>query len=234
MFRKNCRIYIYIYIYIYCKLKYHYQKIRRTPTHEIREHWASVSTLLGLISSVYRNLHHWRSNQRPQIAVPKLYDWATSSYRTQVTSNQLVMVIARPTNPNVQVTSVLFPREKFTPQGHVFPRSLEIRIRVIIIPQGQGNRCRYFYFLSREIYVHWYIETLVNMAEINISLYINHSVVVYSIKHIYFSYSYLVSYHHLMHDIYICVCVCVCGIVLLHITGVVTVSGLEAMTTQGC
>ena len=26
-------------------------------------------TLLGLISSVYCDLHHWRSNQRPQIAI---------------------------------------------------------------------------------------------------------------------------------------------------------------------
>ena len=74
-------------------MNYHDQKIRRTPTHDIREHWTAVSTLLGLISSVYRNLHHWRSNQRPQIAVPKLYNRATSSYRTQMTPNQLVMVI---------------------------------------------------------------------------------------------------------------------------------------------
>ena len=25
----------------------------------------AVSTLLGLISSVYRDLHHWKSNQQP-------------------------------------------------------------------------------------------------------------------------------------------------------------------------
>ena len=31
-------------------------------THDIRNHWTSVSTLLGLISRVYRNLHNWRSN----------------------------------------------------------------------------------------------------------------------------------------------------------------------------
>ena len=83
------------------ELNYHDQKIRRTPTHDTREHWTAVLTLLGLISSVYRNLHHWRSNQRPQIVVPKLYNWATSSYRTQVTPNQLVMVIAQPNNLNV-------------------------------------------------------------------------------------------------------------------------------------
>ena len=65
------------------------------------EHWTAVSTLFGFIRSVYCNLHHWRSNQWPQIAVPKLYNWATSSYHTQVTPNQLVMVIARPNNLNV-------------------------------------------------------------------------------------------------------------------------------------
>ena len=63
-------------------LNYHDQKICRTPMHDIRKHWTAVSTLLGLISSVYRNLHHWRSNQWPQIEVPKPYNWATSSYRT--------------------------------------------------------------------------------------------------------------------------------------------------------
>ena len=59
----------------YCELNYHDQKIDGTPTHNIWEHWTAVSTLLGLISSVYSNLHHWRSNQRPQIAVPKLHCW---------------------------------------------------------------------------------------------------------------------------------------------------------------
>ena len=32
------------------------------------EHLTAVSTLLGLISSAYRDLHHWRSNQQPQNA----------------------------------------------------------------------------------------------------------------------------------------------------------------------
>ena len=37
------------------ELNYHDQKISRTPTHDIREHWTAVSTLLGLISNVYHN-----------------------------------------------------------------------------------------------------------------------------------------------------------------------------------
>ena len=32
----------------------------------------AISTLLGLISSVYRDFPHWKSNQRPQNAEPKL------------------------------------------------------------------------------------------------------------------------------------------------------------------
>ena len=74
-------------------MNYRNQKIWRTPTYDIWGHWRAVSTLLGLISSVQRNRHHWRSNQRRQIAVPKLYNRATSSYRMQVAPNQLVTVI---------------------------------------------------------------------------------------------------------------------------------------------
>ena len=55
-----------------CELNFHDQNIWRTLTHDIRKHWTAFSTLLGLISTVYRDLHHWKSNQRPLIAEPKL------------------------------------------------------------------------------------------------------------------------------------------------------------------
>ena len=83
------------------ELNYHEQNIRRKPTHYIRGHWTAASTLLDLISIVYRNLHDRWLDQRPQIAVPKLYNWATSSYCVQMTPNQLVVVIARLINLNV-------------------------------------------------------------------------------------------------------------------------------------
>ena len=73
----------------------------RKPGEHLRKHWTAVSTLLGFLSSVYCDLHLGKSNQRPQIAQPKLYNCANSSYRIRVTSNQLVMVIARPINLNV-------------------------------------------------------------------------------------------------------------------------------------
>ena len=73
-------------------LNYHVQKIRRTPTHDIRKQWAAISTVLGLIC---RDLPSWSSNQRSQNAEPKLYHWANSPHHTQVMPNQLVIVIAR-------------------------------------------------------------------------------------------------------------------------------------------
>ena len=51
---------------ISCELNYHDQKIQQTLTHDIQKHWIAVSTLLGLISSVYHDFRHWRLNQRPQ------------------------------------------------------------------------------------------------------------------------------------------------------------------------
>ena len=69
----------------FCELNYHDQKIGRTLTQDIRKYWTAVSTLIGLISSVYRDLHHWKSNQQPQITVSKIYFWATRPHPIQVT-----------------------------------------------------------------------------------------------------------------------------------------------------
>ena len=46
----------------YCELNYHEQKTHRTLRHHIWKHWSAVLTLLGLIRSVYRDLHHWISS----------------------------------------------------------------------------------------------------------------------------------------------------------------------------
>ena len=43
---------------LYCVLNYHDQKIRRTLARDIQDHQRAVSTLLGLIRSVYRDLPH--------------------------------------------------------------------------------------------------------------------------------------------------------------------------------
>ena len=59
---------------------------RKSAKHLRTTYRTAVSTLLGLISSVYRNLHHWRSKQRTQIAGPKLYNWANISHTTDIKS----------------------------------------------------------------------------------------------------------------------------------------------------
>ena len=47
-FVSSASIYIYVYIYILIK----------SGKHRHVEHWTTVSTLLGLISSAYRDLYH--------------------------------------------------------------------------------------------------------------------------------------------------------------------------------
>ena len=59
-------LYIYIYIYILIELPWLENLADTYMWHT--EHWTAVSTLLGLISNAYRDLHHWRSNQHPQNA----------------------------------------------------------------------------------------------------------------------------------------------------------------------
>ena len=94
-----------------------------TLTHDIWKHWTAVLTLLGLISSVYHDLHRWRSNQQPQIAVLKLYNWTTSSYRTQVMPNQLVMVIAQPIDLNLSCTLHPYSLQRTrSPPGPCLPK----------------------------------------------------------------------------------------------------------------
>ena len=58
---------------------------------DIRKHWTVIWILLGLISSVDRTSHH--RDETLQLRY--------SPYRSEVTSNKLVMVIARPINLNV-------------------------------------------------------------------------------------------------------------------------------------
>ena len=89
IFQMFKRVYIFLFLLqeLYCDLNYPDKKIRQTPTHDIRKHWTAVSTLSGLIGSVYHDLHHWRLNQWPQIAEPKLYNWPNSPYHTQVMPN---------------------------------------------------------------------------------------------------------------------------------------------------
>ena len=102
------------------------RRIRTFSEHfHARKHSTAVSTLLGLISSVYRDLPDWRSNQRPQNAEPKHYHWAIIPYRTQVTPNQFVMAIARLINLNVFCKLYPYSLQRTrSPPGQLPPRRI--------------------------------------------------------------------------------------------------------------
>ena len=59
------------------------------------EHRTAVSTLLGLISCAYRDLHHWRSNQQPQYAEAESVSLG-HQFMPFISDAELVMVIAQP------------------------------------------------------------------------------------------------------------------------------------------
>ena len=86
----------------------------------------SCFNLIGLISSVYHDLPHWRLNQQPQNAEPKLYYWAISSHRTQVMPNQLVMAIVQSINLNVSCKLHPYSLQRTqSPPGPCLPRRIE-------------------------------------------------------------------------------------------------------------
>ena len=68
IFSLLCKNLLCIYIYIYILMKLPWLENSANTSMQHIEHWTAVSTLLGLISSAYRDLHHRRSNQQPQNA----------------------------------------------------------------------------------------------------------------------------------------------------------------------
>ena len=61
--KKNCKKFLKkLYLNLIDRLNYHDKKIQQTLTHNIWKQWTAVLTLLSLVSSVYRDLHNWRSN----------------------------------------------------------------------------------------------------------------------------------------------------------------------------
>ena len=106
-------------------MNYHEQKIRWTLACNIQTHWTAVSTILGLISSVYCDLPHWRWNQQLQNAEPKLSLWAIGPHRTKMMPNQLVMVIAQPINLNMSCKLHPYSLQRtWSPPGPCLPRRI--------------------------------------------------------------------------------------------------------------
>ena len=117
------------------KLNYHDQKIRQTLASDTQKQWTAASTLLGLISSVYRDLsptgdrtsdHRIQSRNSP--AEPSIHN---THKRCQINSSWQLrgqlnwMCLA-------SYIRTLY-RGHGHLQGHIIPRGLEIRICVIII-----------------------------------------------------------------------------------------------------
>ena len=119
-----------------------------------RQHWTAISTLSGLISCVYRDLHHWRSNQRSQIAEPKLYNWAISSYRTSVMPNLLVMVVTQPVNLNVswKLHSYSLLRTRSPPGLRLPKRIRNTHPRNFYDLKGKDIDLHFLFFLIEELY----------------------------------------------------------------------------------
>ena len=86
----------------------------------------SIQTIKPVKKSLLQGLvHNWRSNQWPQIAELKLYNWANSSDRTQVMLNQLVMVIARLIKLNVSCELYLYSLQRTrSPPGPHLPKKI--------------------------------------------------------------------------------------------------------------
>ena len=102
-------------------MNYHDQKLLQTLTHDIRKHWTAVSTLFGLISSVYRDLPHWRSNQQPQSRN------TTPDHQSTLHSSdaKLVMVTAWLINLNVSCKlHSYFLQKTLSPPGPRLPRRI--------------------------------------------------------------------------------------------------------------
>ena len=128
-------------------MNYHVQKIRWILKRDIRKRWTDVSTLLGLISSVYRDFLQWISNQRPQNAKLKLHHRSTNPHHTQVLPNKLVMVLCNQSTWMCLASYIctLYIGHGHL-QGHVFSGGLEIRIQVIVITPKA--RIQTYIFLS--------------------------------------------------------------------------------------
>ena len=96
-----------------CELNHHDQKIRRTLMHDTRKQWTAVYIVISTTGD-------WNNDYR----LLKLYNWASSQYRTQVTPNLLVMVTARRINVNVSCKLHLYSLQRTrSPPGPRLPRS---------------------------------------------------------------------------------------------------------------
>ena len=139
-------------------MNYHDQKIQLALAHDMRKHWTAALTLLGLIGNRFCDLPHWRLNQWPQNAEPKLYHWAINPHRIQVMPNLLFMVIALPINLNV--SSKLHPYSLQRTWSPLEPR-LPKRI-------GNTHSCNYYNLKGKNIHCRWDLIRLKQLSSISV------------------------------------------------------------------
>ena len=109
---------------LYCELNYHDQKIQRTVTHDIQKHLTAVSTLLGLISSVYHDLHHWIESATTDCRAETLRLRQQSIWRTsEAKSTSHGNCTANEPECILQVTSILF-KEIWSRPGPCLPKRI--------------------------------------------------------------------------------------------------------------
>ena len=112
----------------YCELNYHDQKIWRTLAYDIWKHFTAVSTLLGLISSVYHNLQHWRSNLQTQSQN------STTEPSVHITHKWCQINLTWPINLNVSCKLHPYSLQKtWSPPGPCIPKRI-----------GNTHPCNYY------------------------------------------------------------------------------------------
>ena len=114
----------------------HPHSVTQPLARDIRNHWITVSTLSCLISNVYHDLRHWRSNQETR----KFYHGDIGQHCTQTMPNQLVVAIAHLINLNVsyKLRSYSLQRTR-SPPGLRLPKMI-----------GNTHRCNYYKLKNKE------------------------------------------------------------------------------------
>ena len=105
--------------------------------------WTVISTLLGLISYIFHNLHHWRSNQWPQKAELKLYHWAINPQRAQALPNEVVTINVWPLNQMCLVGTFA----RFISHGNSIYNIWFLYLKM------------YIYFAAHEVKLTWMLNT---------------------------------------------------------------------------
>ena len=135
------------------------------------KHWTAVSTLLGLISSAYCDLHHWRLNKQPQKAEPKLYCWAPGPHHTHIYIYRITCVLAGFSSHDNSINIYISSWSCHTSSMY-FSLSLAIHPYHPLLPAGLLNniQCPYRAVVGKFLLVgqHWHVRVKRSTGECHI------------------------------------------------------------------